>query len=502
VRAYNAIKNSQAALALPPWRVIDHAGPAAQVFTRTSGKLLSDGIPGFFTYNGFQTVLLPRIPGAVAAAANEAKSVTESAVTLNPGAVRALIDDTTNLYARDFILTWDQLLADVTVRPFRNNAEAADVIGTLSGPSTPLKPFLRAVAAETKMNRPAAAAAAGAVAATPAGQALGAIGQVTGLAPAAPGLAIDQHFMPLHQFVAGAETGQSQLDNLIRQLGELYMQLNSQPAAGGALPSGGAVNTLSGQISRLPQPLNRMVSQVTGGSTNLAAGAARTTIQGLYTSTVLPFCRQALEGRYPLASTGTNDVTPGDFQQMFRRGGTLDAFFTNNLQPFVDTTTSPWRSQRAELALSPAALSQFERARRIRDSFFPGDGAALMTEFTLTPIELSAQAREVLFDADGQQLTFSRGPIVPQRMQWPAPNGVGRARLVFTRLDGQTEAIEATGPWALFRLLDRATVSGNLPDQLTVGFNVSGLTASFQLRAASVRNPFRAREQFQCPAQL
>jgi type VI secretion system protein ImpL len=304
--------------------------------------------------------------------------------------------------------------------------------------------------------------------------------------------------------VAGAETGQSQLDNLIRQLGELYMQRN-QPNAPGGLPQGGALNALSGQVGSLPPPLGGMVTQVTGGSANLQVGEARTTIRGAYTSSVLPFCRQALDGRYPLVSTATNDVTPGDFQAMFRPGGTIDTFFTTHLRPFVDTTTSPWRSQRvnnAELGLSPAALGQFERAQRIRDSYFPAGGAALMTEFTLTPVDLSPGAREVVFDADGQQLTFSRGPVVPQRMQWPAPNGVGRARLVFTRTDGQTEVLEATGPWALFRLLDRATVGGNLPDQLTVGFNVNGLTANFQLRAASVRNPFRAREQFQCPAQL
>src|SRR5262249_12682138 len=53
-RAYSRIKPSAAAQNLPPWRPSDALGRAGgSVFTRASGRKLSDGIPGFLTVEGF-----------------------------------------------------------------------------------------------------------------------------------------------------------------------------------------------------------------------------------------------------------------------------------------------------------------------------------------------------------------------------------------------------------------------------------------------------------------
>jgi type VI secretion system protein ImpL len=86
---------------------------------------------------------------------------------------------------------------------------------------------------------------------------------------------------------------------------------------------------------------------------------------------------------------------------------------------------------------------------------------------------------------------------------WPPQNN-DHARLTITHANGQTAAIDASGPWALFRLLDKARIDATLPDQMTVAFDVNGTTATFRLRAQSVRNPFHSRDaaQFQCVPQL
>ena len=61
-RVYSRIAPSAAAQAVAPWRPADAVGAAgAQVFVRASGKKLTDGIPGFYTIDGFYTVLLPAL---------------------------------------------------------------------------------------------------------------------------------------------------------------------------------------------------------------------------------------------------------------------------------------------------------------------------------------------------------------------------------------------------------------------------------------------------------
>jgi type VI secretion system protein ImpL len=70
---------------------------------------------------------------------------------------------------------------------------------------------------------------------------------------------------------------------------------------------------------------------------------------------------------------------------------------------------------------------------------------------------------------------------------------------------GQGQVTERDGPWALLRLLDaaRITPSGQ-PDRFRIAFSGAGGTASFDLNASSVNNPFTmaALRSFRCPAKL
>src|SRR4029077_4757790 len=62
-RAFLMLKERLAVSPVPEWRVIDHAGPAAdRVLMRPSGKLLSDGVPGLYTRMAFYQEVLPRLP--------------------------------------------------------------------------------------------------------------------------------------------------------------------------------------------------------------------------------------------------------------------------------------------------------------------------------------------------------------------------------------------------------------------------------------------------------
>jgi len=61
------------------------------------------------------------------------------------------------------------------------------------------------------------------------------------------------------------------------------------------------------------------------------------------------------------------------------------------------------------------------------------------------------------------------------------------------------------GPWALFRMFDRMQVERlNSPERFRVTFFVEGRTATFDVTATSVQNPFAMREMsdFQCPTAL
>jgi type VI secretion system protein ImpL len=186
----------------------------------------------------------------------------------------------------------------------------------------------------------------------------------------------------------------------------------------------------------------------------------------------------------------------------------MDQFFDQYLKRFVDTTTRPWRWQspdKVPLGLSAGSLAEFERADQIKKALF-GTGSTVQVRFQLVPVSLDASVAQITLDIAGQSLTFNHGPPEQARFQWPAANGATLVRVTMTpTAGGQAQIIERDGPWALLRLLDGAKVtSSGQPDKFRIAFTGGGGTATFELNANSVNNPFTmsALRSFRCPARL
>jgi type VI secretion system protein ImpL len=519
-RAYNAMKHGPAARKLPDWRISDNAGPAAdRVFQRSSGKLLSDGIPGFYTYEGYYKVFLPSLTTVALDMARESWVLGDAAPKGGDASVSSnLRRDITQLYFNDYIAQWDGLLSDISIVPFRGLQSAAEVVNILSSPTSPLKLLLTAVAKETTLSRPpdgtglgdkaaAAAQAATAAAAAAANRLAAVVGQpAAGLAPSYE-WTVDEHFRRLHEFVGQGGTGPVPIDDLIRSLNDVYLQLNRMGQPGQDLVArsdGGAVQKLSTDATRLPPPLAAMVAGIARNTSTAAIGGARSQINDDWQAKVLPFCQKALDNRYPIVRASSTDVLLDDFTKLFSPNGLLDAFFKTNLKPFVDTSHLPWRWQKVDnvdLGISQEALTQFQRAAAIRDGFF-SSGAAPSVKFEMVPVSLDADVTQVLIDVDGQELSYAHGPPRPTVVQWPGSGEMGR--IVFSPT-GADSTITKSGPWSLFRLFDEAKIERTpLPDKFQVTFSVGGRKAVYELRANSVNNPLTMTElhEFRCPARL
>jgi type VI secretion system protein ImpL len=219
---------------------------------------------------------------------------------------------------------------------------------------------------------------------------------------------------------------------------------------------------------------------------------------------VMPFCRQALDGRFPFDLGAAADVSLGDMARLFAAGGLFDQFAEQQLAPFVDMAKRPWQWLQP-IGSGSGALVPFELARRLRDGLFAG-GAVARAGFTLEPAGLDAGSGKVVLDLDGQQVTYAHGPIQPTHFDWPGPGGSRMVRLTFVPVGGGTPSIVTKeGPWAWFRLLHEASLtSQGQSDRFGVTFAVGTRSAAFDLLADSVDNPFSLElfQQFRCPGGL
>ncbi len=487
------------------------AGPAAAlVFARRSGKPLGETLPGLYTRDGYQQGFAREVERASRQLATEEGWVLGTRASVTAAQAGEVVTQVRRLYLEDYARSWEALLADLSLRPSTSLNQSVQAARILSGPDSPLPRLLTAIARETTLVPPQEARGITDKAGDKLADARQQLGKLFGQ-DAGPGAAatpadlperlVDDRFAALQQLVAG-DPKTAPINVVLKLLDDLYLQLSATETAVRdkvAPPAGDAAARIKAESARLPEPLRSMLQQLSASGAGQTLAATRQNLSAALGSQVGQFCSLATEGRYPFARTSPRDVTREDFARLFAPGGLMDEFFQKNLAAYVDTSTRHWsfRKVQEQSFGNPGNLAQFQRAATIRDVFFRS--GTLRFDFKL--LEADAGLTPLTLDVDGQLLQFGPGQTGPQSVQWPGPKGGLTAQLKL----GNTEVIAAEGPWALFRLMDRArTEPLGAPEKLRASFEAGGRRASFEVTAGSVQNPLRLRElaEFRCPQGL
>jgi type VI secretion system protein ImpL len=519
-RAYALLKQRATAAKLAEWRISDHAGPAAdRVLTRASGLLLSDGVPGLYTREGFYRFVLPGIPDVVRIVEGDSWVLGNAAEKVNTGAPALLEPDVLKLYYDDYTRVWDKLIGDVALRPFRSDAQAAEVLNLLSGPNSALRLLWRAVAEETRLDlpppgtaqQPGAGAPQAAAAPAGGGQIRAVLAPAVGAAQPTYGAPVAERFRDFVEFAEGSGGGPPPMDQFFKDVSDLYRQLNTQPAGpGGSLAGMSQVNAAARRMSEgaaaMPPAAAGIARGLAHDVTQIGAGGTRQQIGTDWDGKVRPLCL-ALQGRYPLQRRSGEDAPPDDFAHLFAPNGLIDSFFNTELRPFVDTSHTPWRALATDaggVAISPDTLYEFQLAARIRDSFF-GNASTPSAQFEVTPLSIDAQAKRAVLTVDGQQIAYQGGAAQPIVVRWPGSGGVRQSVITVEGTSGEKETLERSGAWSWFRLLDAAQlVSLGAPDRWRATFSVGSHVVVYQIATGSVMNPLAVRDlaRFHCPRGL
>ncbi len=528
-RAYNQLLADPAVAELKEWVPANFAGPnGAKVFSRQSGKTLRVGLPGAYTYDGFQNAILDRLEDVAAAAALDravfAGGCSENAET----SVSALSQDMLKLYYEDFINRWDSMLRDLRLAPLTDLTVASENLKDLSSADSAVKRLLTSVVGETELTRSddEEAPADNKAAKKGTSKLLGKLGKIGRLAKQGAKLLprtgatadvdmtgdlVAEHFKPLKGTIAEVDGQPPALDAAVVALTALSNQLQlvlAKPNANEEIKKLGGLAELTGAVARqahiMPDPVDDWLAGIAGDAGGLAGDIVDDQLNAIWRADVLPFCQSALNDRYPFTPDSTIDVNVADFAKLFGPGGLIDAFTNDHLIGYIDTSTRPWK-WRADFEGDPAALAAFEQARRIRDDLFPGGTGPVMS-FMLEPKDLSPTVTRVTLNLDGQSLVYFNNATRPQPMTWPGKDGTGVITLAFQPIDGSPEvSLSETGSWAWLRLLRTGRFTGTtLSDVYSLRLGTKGYYADFELKAASVENPYNLEmfKRFSCPQQI
>ena len=542
-RLYARLKASDAAAGLPDFSIARAGGDKAPlVLARRSGQPITQGIPALYTYDGYHQRFDNALAGVLLSAALDGWVLGPKG-QLVPGTAesRALAADIRTLYLRDYIAQWKALLDDFTLIPPRDLPHAAQIAALMGDTAeSPLRKVLTAAARETELDRRPSATTGGevtggvakTVANAAADRAVAGIGGLAGVGAAdlrrrlgeqlsappppgteAPETQVTRSFAWLHKLVQPGADGKSlPVDRALEGMAQLGAHLKAAEAAaasgqgGLAVGTGKEVQAAKEAAAAQPPAVAALLGDLVQDSAGLLAGSARSQINNLWTTEVLPMCQEALQGRYPFDPASRRDTTLADFAQVLGPEGLIATFFQKNLAAQVDRTRRPWRWTNPDLGIPNSVLAFFQRAQVIRDAFFGGGRKTPEIKFDLTPTSLDSRATQFTLDLGGQILDYRQGPRKSQTLKWPAPDGPGQARISFTGVDGKMTAQTEDGAWGWFRILDQARMQATgQPEIFRLTFTLAGLTAGFDLRAESVRNPFadlREVRGFACPERL
>ena len=527
-RVYSRIKPIAAAQNIAPWRPADALGSSGvRLFVRGSGKPMTDGIPGLYTVDGFHKVVLPSLPLAAKDVASESW-VLGTRQEINPLSPQMLNlqQDVVKLYTNDYGAVWQAMIDDLNVVPMRTLGQSVQDLYLLGSPQSPMRDLLSSMATQLTLSKPppappgvagaaaAAANAAQAAAGNAANRLSGLMGQPAGPPPEPPGMAIDTRFKALRDFV-GSGPG-APIDGILKLINDMQQQLNklaSAPPGGAAAPmlatGEDPARLLLAEAQRQPQPVARWLPALATSFSAMRGGGAKAQAAAAFAGAGGPatLCQQAVAGRYPFTPGAANEIPLDDFGRLFAPGGLLDTFFNTQLRPFVDMSGKTWKGQAVDGVdppVSPGDLAQFQRAAVIRDLFFAAGGNTPTVRFDITPVSLDTGAKQATLDLGGVVVSYAHGPTRSTQITWPGPNRMDNVRLTFDPPPSSgPPVIQASGPWALFRLVNQGSLAqAGGPEKYTLTFKAGDREASYEIRAGSVLNPFAPGilQEFRCPA--
>ncbi|MQR02648.1 ImcF-related family protein, partial [Glaciimonas soli] len=502
-------------------------GPQANsVFTLASGNQLTKGIPGIFTYAGYHTVFDPRLTEFVRdAQLDDAWVMGKSIAPLSDKAKEFIDDDPItkdirSQYLQEYTQRWTAFLDDIRTVTGKDLKADVKLLSMYAAPDAPLSRLAKAAARETTLSRKLVIdgdndrdlldKASDTI--SKSSRAMFGVGQSQ-----LEKELVDSHFAALRQVVTGeTDAGQSSTAAPIPGLAAINGLLNayftSLLVADSALSSNGLPpdNT---EVSRnliqaadaAPAPFKTILSALVNGSTQKIGDGASIILRKqaqekldrvnqLMAQQVSNPCQSGIAGHYPFAASVT-EVAIDDFKRMFAAGGAADSFFQQQLAPFVETSSRPWRyinpatattptpAQAAILGItasndsapstnnSPTLLSEylklltqqgpnpdfFAHAKAIREAYFQNPGSqtvAWKTNVSVTSLDPTIV--ELYMNFDGQAQRYVHGPVEQLPVNWPGAYGGTSLELTANpRISVPTSTIYMRGAWAMQHLMEQ-----------------------------------------------
>lgn len=517
-RAY-AVMRQKAAAAGPAWEAANILSQGDVLAFAAPDAVAGYRIPYFFTRAGYDKAYLPGLATVqrdlkrdlwVLGGAEEA-GVGEELSNVRPGVA--------GLYAKDYIAAWDGVIAVMKPGAYFQNPAA---FGAFTKSPSPMKRVLLELRKNTVF---AGGVQAGLKKAGRYGMNRSRLGRVADEIgrDRARGLdagdEITAYFENLHEYV-GDGRGSAPIDEFvagIKAAGQAVIAARSVGGGGGSdatqASMAAALATVKASAAGAPPQLQSFVNEAAGGGAAAQIGAASGAVTDAYAKTVLPACKEVAQEHYPFFAGDAADAPMAETLRVFGLGGVIDQFVQQRLASMIDTDGPVWRWREDDPvagALNPSSPEAFARTVELRDLLAGG------LPIKVQVASFGTGVGTVELSSGGTRYRFTPGSNQPKPLLWSATGSLPEASLVLygpagvagdsndVPLGPELDRIEAEGPWALFRLMDKAEKRNAGEQMVQATFGEGNAAVKLAIALPSKRNPFSRAGlwSFRCPGSL
>jgi type VI secretion system protein ImpL len=496
-RVYRNLKLSAQTLLGPAVNLRSLVGPVFDVvFEERVMNSESLYIPQMLTKRGFEDFFMPQSESVSELALIDSWVLGQTKTAqFSEADKQALRDKIRSLYVADYTNTWRAALNEIDVKYFNDINDAVMVLENLTSNLEPMQRLLRTLDNNTQLftTLPADDAAQNELLKSPKYK-------VASM--------IETPFADLNGMLTQVDGQPAYINEVLASVDELKSYLTSikdAPDVGMAaldatkarvkLINADPIYTLKRISSGLPKPMDSMFAKLADESWYVVKQEAIKHLEVRWTEDVYAPFQSKLAGRYPFTQGSKKDASLQDFESFFAPNGTLDSFYNNQLKMFIEENITVTADDSAQSIIRKEVLDQIQQAQKIREAFFNRKGI-LDVNFSVEPMSLTNNKRRSLLNVDGQFLAYSHGPRESVELIWPntlRDSAVSKVTLIPTKSNMSPRSVQLQGPWAFFRLLDKASVVSASPTSVDFKFDVDGGEMIYRVNSEADANPFTER---------
>jgi intracellular multiplication protein IcmF len=252
------------------------------------------------------------------------------------------------------------------------------------------------------------------------------------------------------------------------------------------------LSTLYNTSHQLPEPISKWAKQIADDVWFALIDESRKYLNTAWHEKLLPYYQANIAKRYPFENDESNEVSKQQFDLFFSPSGILRQFASEYIMPFIDVSNAKWDLKKQDgyvLPISYDLIHELMRANIITSMFFGENINESSIDFSLQKLGLDPIVNSLSLTLGNTKMLDDQNKSESfTTFHWPEAN----ARLSLQSIEGNSYAIEESGLWAFFKLLQKLNVLEDEKDSrnLHIMFEINGNAGQYILATKTPLNPF------------